>query len=67
VTDVKDEWFKSHQSGNGAFHTLKPGLPDGFFSDQKCQVGYILEDLGMEKFVINSGHLDYYMYLTGIG
>jgi hypothetical protein len=24
-------------------------LPDGFFSDQKYQFGYILEDLGMEK------------------
>jgi hypothetical protein len=27
------------------------GLPDGFFSDQKSQYGYILEDLGMENFV----------------
>jgi hypothetical protein len=35
-------------------------LPDGFFSDQKSQFGHILEDLGMENVVINSGHLDYF-------
>jgi hypothetical protein len=29
-----------------------PGLPDGFFSDQKSQFGYFLEDLGMENIVI---------------
>jgi hypothetical protein len=28
------------------------GLPDGFFSDQKFQFGYILEDLGMENIVL---------------
>jgi hypothetical protein len=39
-------------------------LPDGFFSDQKYQFGYILEDLGMEKVVIFSGHLEYF---TAIG
>jgi hypothetical protein len=37
-----------------------PGLPDGFFSDQKSQFGYILEDLGMENVVIYSGHLEYF-------
>jgi hypothetical protein len=26
----------------------EPGLPDGFFSDQKSQFGYILEDLAMK-------------------
>jgi hypothetical protein len=30
----------------------KPGLPDGFFSDQKPLFGYILEDLGMENVVM---------------
>jgi hypothetical protein len=34
------------------------GLPDGFFSDQKYQFGYILEDVGMENVVIYSGHLE---------
>jgi hypothetical protein len=31
---------------------IKPGLPDGIFSNQKFQFGYILEGLGMEKFGI---------------
>jgi hypothetical protein len=35
---------------------LPAGLPGGFFSDQKSQFGYILEDLGMEKDFTNSGH-----------
>jgi hypothetical protein len=38
----------------------QPGLPDGFFSDQKSQFGYILEDLSMENVVINSGRLEYF-------
>jgi hypothetical protein len=37
-----------------------PGLPDGFFSDQKSQFGYILEDLGMENVIIYSGQLEYF-------
>jgi hypothetical protein len=28
------------------------GLPDGYFSNQKSQFGYILEDLGMENVAI---------------
>jgi hypothetical protein len=36
------------------------GLPDDFFLDQKYQNGYILEGLGMENVVINSGHLEYF-------
>jgi hypothetical protein len=28
-----------------------PGLPDGFFSDQKSQFDHILEDLRKEKFL----------------
>jgi hypothetical protein len=36
-------------------------LPDGFFSDQKSQFGYILEDLGMESVVIYSDHWGYFM------
>jgi hypothetical protein len=35
-------------------------LPDGFFSDQKSQFGYVLEDLGMEHVVIYSVHLEYF-------
>jgi hypothetical protein len=34
----------------------RTGLPDGFFSDQKSQFGYILEDLRMGNVVIYSGH-----------
>jgi hypothetical protein len=40
---------------------VPPGLPDGFFSDQKYQFGKILEDLGMENVVIYSGHSEYFM------
>jgi hypothetical protein len=39
---------------------FKTGLPDGFFSDQKSQLGYILEDIGMKIVVIYSGHLEYF-------
>jgi hypothetical protein len=38
---------------------LSPGLPNGFFSDQKSQFGYIREGLGMENVDIYSGHLEY--------
>jgi hypothetical protein len=41
-------------------YVTSSGLPDGFFSDQKYQVGYIFEDLGMENVVIYSGHLEYF-------
>jgi hypothetical protein len=53
-------------------HSGSPsGLPDSYFSNQKSQFGYILEDLGMENVVIYSGHLEYlttigYMYYMGI-
>jgi hypothetical protein len=35
-------------------------LPDGFFSDQKSQFGYILEDLGMENVALCSGRFEYF-------
>jgi hypothetical protein len=35
-------------------------LPDGFFSDQKSQFGWFLENLEMENVVINSGHFEYF-------
>jgi hypothetical protein len=41
-------------------------LPDDFFSDQKSQFGYILEDLGMENVVIYSAHLEYFMIIRYI-
>jgi hypothetical protein len=41
------------------FFAAVAGLPDVFFSNQKSQFGYILEDLGMENVVIYSGHLEY--------
>jgi hypothetical protein len=34
---------------------VKPGLPDGIFSDQKFQFNYILEGLGIERFDIFYG------------
>jgi hypothetical protein len=33
---------------------LAPGLPDGFFSDQKSQFGYILEGFGMGNVTLYS-------------
>jgi hypothetical protein len=49
----------------------KTGLPDGFFSDQKYQFGYILEDLGMENvvmYIFGSFGLfyNYWVYVMGI-
>jgi hypothetical protein len=41
-------------------------LPDGFFSDQKSQFGYILEDRGMENVVIYSGHFEYFTTIAYI-
>jgi hypothetical protein len=38
----------------------RAGLPDGFFSDQKSQFGYILEGLRKDNVVIYSGHLEYF-------
>jgi hypothetical protein len=35
-------------------------LPDGFFSDQKSQLGYILDEFGMENVVIYSVHLEFF-------
>jgi hypothetical protein len=45
--------------GDMALHVLlfEPGLPDGLFSNQKSQCGYILEGLGMENVVIFYVHL----------
>jgi hypothetical protein len=39
-------------------------LPDGFFSGQKSQFGYILQDLGIENVVI---YFDHWEYFTTIG
>jgi hypothetical protein len=36
------------------------GLPDGKFSNQKSQFGYILEDLRLENVGIFYGHLEYF-------
>jgi hypothetical protein len=35
-------------------------LPDGLFSNQKYQFGYILEDLGMENVGLFYDHLEYF-------
>jgi hypothetical protein len=39
----------------------RPGLPDGFFSDQKF--GHILEDLGIENVAKYSCRLEYFTTL----
>jgi hypothetical protein len=46
-----------------AFHIsgYQAGLPDGLFSNQKSQFGYILEGLGIENVIIFCDHLDYFM------
>jgi hypothetical protein len=41
-----------------------PGLPDGLFSNQKCQFGKSLESLAMENVGIFYDHLAYF---TAIG
>jgi hypothetical protein len=38
----------------------KPGLPDGFFSNQKFQFGLILEGPRLENVNIINGHLEYF-------
>jgi hypothetical protein len=40
-----------------------PGLPDSFFSDQKSQFGYILEDLRIDNVDIYSGQMEYFTTL----
>jgi hypothetical protein len=61
---------------------VRPGLPDGMFSDQKSQIVYILESLGLENvgtytyimviwyilwpFGIFYGHLVYFMAIWNI-
>jgi hypothetical protein len=43
-------------------HTfIQSGLPDGLFSNQKSQFGYILEGLAMEDVGIFYVHLAYFM------
>jgi hypothetical protein len=41
-----------------SLHDIVAGLPDGIFSYQKYQFGYILEDLGVEIFGIYYGNLE---------
>jgi hypothetical protein len=38
----------------------KAGLPDGLFSDQKSQSGYILDALATEDVYVVYGHLVYF-------
>jgi hypothetical protein len=45
---------------NGKFMKSEPGLPDGFFSNQKSQFGKILEGLRWENVNIFYGHLEYF-------
>jgi hypothetical protein len=40
-----------------------PGLPDGLFSNQKYQFGYIFEGLRMENAGIFYGHLEYFLVI----
>jgi hypothetical protein len=39
---------------------LAAGLPDGFFSNQKSQIGKILEGPRLENVVIFYGHLEHF-------
>jgi hypothetical protein len=52
--------FGRNFDGQKSKPRLRTGLPDGFFSDQKYQLGYILEDLGIENIVVYSGPLEYF-------
>jgi hypothetical protein len=49
--------FKFPHSLPTRVNTTKPGLPDGFFSDQTPQFDHIMEDLRMETVVIYFRHL----------
>jgi hypothetical protein len=42
------------------------GLPDGFFSNQKSQIGSILEGPRLENVDIFYGHLEYYTDILDI-
>jgi hypothetical protein len=39
---------------------IKPGLPDGLFSNQKSKLGQILEGLAMENLSIFYDYLDFF-------
>jgi hypothetical protein len=39
-----------------------PGLPDGLFSNQKSQLGSILDSLRLKNVDIFYGHLEYVFY-----
>jgi hypothetical protein len=45
---------------------LSPGLPDGFFSNQKFQFGQILEGLRWENVDKFYGHLEYFQNICDI-
>jgi hypothetical protein len=45
---------------------LEEGLPDGLFSNQKFQFGYILEGFRWEKVEKFYGHLEYFMDILDI-
>jgi hypothetical protein len=42
-------------------------LPDGFFSYQKSQFGYILENLGMENIILYSWSFGIFMTMRDQG
>jgi hypothetical protein len=44
----------------------RTGLPDGFFSNQKSQFGYILEGPRLENVDIFYGHLEYFIDIWDI-
>jgi hypothetical protein len=48
------------------FAEQSPGLPDGYFSDQKFRFGKILEGLGWENVDIFYGHLEYFTDIWNI-
>jgi hypothetical protein len=61
IRAAKADQIKRAQKLSFYFATFEPGsgLPDGLFSDQKPQLGYISVDLGMENVDMCSGPLEY--------
>jgi hypothetical protein len=61
-SDVKIFFFESKSDlfWREVLRALAAGLPDGFFSNQKSQIGKILEGPRLENVVIFYGHLEHF-------
>jgi hypothetical protein len=58
-TDVESSVCTYTVSFSSPFRQSLPGMPDGIFSNQKLQFGYILESLRMETVGIFCAHLEF--------